>query len=295
MTARFPRQMASVVCLFCALLAARAFAQPKRFRPNDNYAQVGKPDQEAGRKILQTFRSHGLYPGQHYLEFNLTILPRRGDERTIAGRLWGTHDDQGNLTRIVLASGVAGQETRLLVRVGPTSAAWSFVPGQSTAVQPLGAAALFQPLAGSDVTAFDLEMPFLYWNDFVFEGVSKVRGRPANVFLMKPSAGAIPAAEKLTGVRVYLDTEYSAVVEFQEIDAEDQAIKTVSTLDLKKVDDQWIVKSIDYRVEATHNKSRFTVTAAAENQEFSPALFEPAVLAEPIQPPAPSAITKIAP
>jgi len=257
--------------------------------------QVGKPDQEEGRKVLQTFRSHGLYPGQHYLEFTLSILPRRGEERSVPGRLWGTHDTQGNLTRIVLSPGVPGQETRLLVRIGPKSAAWTFTPGKDSSVQPLSSAALFEPLAGSDVTAFDLEMPFLYWDDFVFEGVSKVRGRPAHVFLMKPPANLIPGAQKITGVRLYLDTEYSAVVQFQEVGADDSPIKTMSTLDLKKVDDQWIVKSIDYRVEETRNKSRFTVTAAAENQEFSPALFEPAVLAEPIQAPAASSITKIGP
>ena len=287
--------MTSVVCLFCFCAGTALVAQPKRFQPSSDYAHVGKADQEEGRKVLQTFRSRGLFPGQHYLEFLLTILPRRGDERSIPGRLWGTHDNRGNLTRIVLAPGVAGQETRLLVRVGPTSAAWTFTPGKDRAVQPLSSAALFEPLAGSDVTAFDLEMPFLYWNDFVFEGVSKVRGRPAHVFLMKPPAGFIPASEKITGVRLYLDTEYTAVVQFEEVGANDEPIKTVSTLDLKKVDDQWIVKSIDYRVEATHNKSRFTVTAAAENQEFSSALFEPAVLEDSIQPPAAAAIVKVGP
>jgi len=278
--------MTSVVCLFCFCAASALIAQPKRFQPSSDYAHIGKVDQEEGRKVLQTFRSRGLYPGQHYLEFVLSILPRRGEEKDVPGRLWGTHDERGNLTRIVLAPGVAGEETRLLVRVGPTSAAWTFTPGKDHAVQPLSAAALFTPLAGSDVTPFDLEMPFLYWNDFVFEGVSKVRGRPAHVFLMKPPAGFVPTTEKITGVRLYLDTEYTAVVQFEEVGANDEAIKTVSTLDLKKVDNEWIVKSIDYRVEATHNKSRFTVTAAAENQEFSPALFDPAVLEDPIQPPA---------
>lgn len=287
--------MTSVVCLFCLWGATPLRAQPKRFQPSSDYAHVGKIDQEEGRKVLQTFRSRGLYPGQHYLEFLLTILPRRGDEHSIPGRLWGTHDERGNLTRIVLAPGVAGQETRLLVRVGPTSAAWAFTPGKDLAVQPLSAAGLFEPLAGSDVTAFDLEMPFLYWNDFVFEGVSKIRGRPAHVFLMKPPAGFIPANQKISGVRLYLDTEYAAVVQFEEVGADNEPIKTVSTLDLKKVDDQWIVKSIDFRVEVTHNKSRFTVTGVAENQEFSSALFDPAVLEDSIQPPASSAIVRVGP
>jgi len=287
--------MTSVVCLFCFCWASTLLAQPKRFQPSSDYAHLGKVDQEEGRKVLQSFRSRGLYPGQHYLEFVLTILPRRGEEHSVPGRLWGTHDERGNLTRIVLAPGAAGQETRLLVRVGPASAAWTFTPGKNQAVQPLSASALFEPLAGSDVTAFDLEMPFLYWDDFVFEGVSKIRGRPAHVFLMKPPAGFIPADQKIAGVRLYLDTEYTAVVQFEEVSPDNEPIKTVSTLDLKKVDDQWIVKSIDYRVEATHNKSRFTVTAAAENQEFSSALFDPAVLEDSIQPPAASAIVKIGP
>ena len=49
-------------------------------------------------------------------------------------------------------------------------------------------------------------------------------------------------------------------------------LKTLSILDLKKIGDQWIVKSVDFRDETTRNKTRFAVTAAALNQNFPSAL-----------------------
>jgi hypothetical protein len=283
---RFFRQAAFVACLFCFFSSATdsLFAQPRRYRPAPNYVQLGRPDPAEGKRIIDEFRQLGL-AGEYYWEFELRAMPRRGEERTVQGRLWGGRNDRGPITRVVLAPGVVAAERRLLIQNGPQSAIWSWRSGQGDTVSPLPLGALFDPLADTDLTAFDLQMPYLYWNDFIFEGVAKMRGRPAYSFLLYPPAEVAAQKPELTGVRVYLDTQFKAPVQSELIGAEGRILKSMSVLDVKRVDDQSIVKSVDVRNEETRNKTRFSVTGAAMGLDFSTSLFEPASLANAVSPP----------
>lgn len=285
--------MLACLVVFGALLSVDAFGQSRRYRPPAHYVQIGKPDQAEGRRILEDFRLKGI-AGDYYLEFALRVLPRRGDERTVPGRLWGGRNDRGPISRVILQPGVIGSESRLLVQNGPRSAVWAW-PGSDGQVSPLGSAALFSPLASTDLTAFDLQMPFIYWNDFVFEGVEPVRGRPAHVFLLYPPADIAAQKPDLAGVRVYLDTQFGALVQAEQIGDGNRVLKSITVLDLKKVDDQWIVKTIEVRDETTRNKTQFAITGAALGLDFSGGLFEPAALADTITPPAAARIRQVGP
>jgi hypothetical protein len=272
-----------------------AFAQ-KGYRPPPSYLQIGKPDQEQGRAVLEQFRGQGI-AGDYYLEFELRVLPRHGAERVLPGRLWGSRNAAGPISRISVRSAEAdaAPEARLLVQSGASPQLWSWSEESGGAVEQPGAGALFAPVAGTDLTPFDLQMPFLYWPEFVYEGLVRMRGRPAHQFLLYPPAEITAQHPALTGVRVYLDTQYTALVEAEMIGDGGRPLKTLSVLDLKKVDQQWIVKSIDLRDEATGNKTRFTVTAAALNQTFPAAIFDPARLAEPVTMPAGAQLVRLAP
>ncbi|HEY0945072.1 MAG TPA: outer membrane lipoprotein-sorting protein [Opitutaceae bacterium] len=268
-------------------------AQQKSYRPLPRYAQGPRPDQAEGRRILEEFRQLGI-AGDYFLEFQLRVMPRRGDEHRLDGRWWGSRNAAGAISRlVVLPQGESG-ETRLLVQNGVRPAAWRWSAPQARP-EPLGLEALFDRVADTDVTIFDLQMPFLHWNDFVFEGVAKVRGRPAQTFLLYPPAEFSAAYPALTGVRVFLDLEFHALVQAEQIGAEGRPLKAMTVLDLKKIGDQWIVKSIDLRDETTRNKTRFSVTGAALNLDFSPTLFSPEELSEPVAPPAAGQISRIAP
>ena len=158
---------------------------------------------------------------------------------------------------------------------------WRWTEGSGAPAAPLGVEALFEPVAGTDLTAFDLQMPFLFWPEFVYEGLARMHGRPAHKFLFYPPADIAARNPALHGVRAYIDTQYTAFVQAELIGENDQAVKTLSILDLKKIGEQWIVKSVDCREEATRNKTRFSVTAAALDQHFSSAVFDPMNLAGP--------------
>jgi hypothetical protein len=292
----FKRQAIWFVCLFAlyALSSRSADAQPRRFRPQPQYLQIGTPDQDKGRKILESFRSRGVYAGDNYFEFELRILPRRGAEKSIQGKLWTGDNPQGPVSRIILSPGVAGAEERLLVQSGPSSAVWKWKPGMDTAT-PLNLAGLFEKLGESDVTPFDLQMPYLYWTEFAYEGVSRLRGRPADTFLMYPPKNVAELRPDLTGIRLYLDSQYNAPVQAEYLGADGKPAKTVSVVDLKHLGDQWVVKSIDFRDEATRNKTRFALTGATVGLEFAYSLFEPGMLKELIQSPAEDRIQRVAP
>jgi hypothetical protein len=281
--------------VLAAILAAAldGRAQSKGYRPPPEYVQLGQPDQQEGRRIVAEFRRVGLAAGDFYLEFDLRVLPRRGPERLQHGQMWGTRNDQGALTRVVLKDETGGGR-RLLVQNGPEPAIWSWQSG-AAGIQRLGLAEQFLPLAQTDLTPFDLQMPFLFWNDFTFEGVARLRGRPAHRFLFLPPAEITAVHPALTGVRVSLDTQFHAPVETELIGEGGRVLKTVSLLELKKTQEQWIMKTIDLRDEATRNKTRFTVTGAALGLTFAPALFEPGALADDVPPPTAERIVRFGP
>jgi len=267
----------------CGVLAALAglgglCAQPEAFRPAPVFPGGSRPDQAAGAQALADFRRAGL-AGDSWLAFELRVLPRQGAERRLGGRLFAGRRSDGNWTRLHLP--VEGGESRWLIRSGAEPAAWQCDgAGAAPAVRPLGAAEVFAPLAGTDLTLFDLQMPFLHWRDFVYEGLARVRGRPAHRLLLYPPADLRAARPDLSAVRVFLDTQFQALVQAEQLGARGEVARTITVLDLKRTGEQWIVKSIDVRDLATRNKTRLTVTAAAVGQSWPPGTFDPAQLGE---------------
>jgi hypothetical protein len=146
-------------------------------------------------------------------------------------------------------------------------------------------AALFAPVAGTNLTVFDLQMPFLYWPDFNYQGLTRLRGRPTHQFLLqspKDFAGKYPA---LKSVRVFLDTQFNALVQVELVGNDGQTLKTISLLELKRINEQWIPKTFDVRDEVTRDKTRFLVKGAALGLTLPAEMFTPEQLKETVNPP----------
>lgn len=241
------------------------------YRPTPNYVTVGKPDQAEGARVLAEFQRAGI-AGTYWLGFELRVMPRQGDETTVQGELFGTRTDQGPLSRLSI------DRQHWLIQSGLSPAAW--VSSGSAAGRDLSAAQTLEPLAGTDVTIFDLQMPFFYWTDFVYEGLTRAHGRPAHSFVLYPPAGLAAARPELTGVRILVDTQFQALVQAELLGPQGGVEKTISILDLKKVGEHWIPKSIDFRNSRTRGKTRFTVTAAGLDLDLPRETFSPATLGE---------------
>ncbi|HUR56637.1 MAG TPA: hypothetical protein VM029_02935 [Opitutaceae bacterium] len=243
---------------------------------------------EAAR-ILGEFRNSGV-PGQYYLEFELRALPRRGEERVYQGRLWGMRNAQGPISRVELTD-AGGAKHRLLVQNGERAAVWRWANGRATG---LGVTELFAPvIPGVELTAFDLQMPFLYWPDAKLQGVDKVRGRPAHTFLFRAPPEFAAQHPEVAAARASLDTQMNALVQTELLDRNGKVLKRFSPLSLKVVDKQVLPKTIDFRNEATGDKARMQTTAAALGLELPPAMFAPASLAEDARPPAADKVVRI--
>ncbi len=267
--------------------AGRAAPAPKP----PELAQFGKPTAAEAAKLIAQFRSAGL-PGDYFLEFELRGLPRRGEGITLKGRWWGTRNDQGALSRIELTDG-AGVPHRLLLQNGERPVVWRWADGR---VGQAGPAEMMTPLvAGVEISAFDLQMPFLYWPGATVERITRALGRPAYEFVFPaPAAFASEKAGGISAMRAYFDTQFNAPVR-TEVIANGTVAKTLELLSLKTVDKQTLPKAVDYRNEVTRDKTRLQITGAALNLHWPSTLFEPASLAQPASPPAPDRVTPIEP
>jgi hypothetical protein len=251
-------------------------------------APAGVSAKDAER-ILGEFRNSGI-PGQYYLDFELRALPRRGEERVFQGRLWGMRNDKGPISRVELTDG-AGKKHRLLVQNGERAGVWRWAEGKVTG---LGVAELFAPvIPGVELTASDLQMPFLFWPDAKLQSIDKVRGRPAHTFLFRAPAEFTAQHPQVTAARASLDTQMNALVQTELLDAKGKVLKRFSPLSLKMVDKQVLPKAVDFRNEATGDKTRMQITAAALGLELGPALFAPASLAEDVRPPAADKLVRL--
>lgn len=281
-----------VACVAAASLGSAAPAS----RSAPPLSQFGKLDTAEARTALDQLRRQGI-AGDYYLELQLRVMPRRGEERLIRGHLWGGRNAIGPLTRVALdgsAGAGASPELRLLVQNGRESGAWRW--RNERGVEKLGVASLFEPLIpDTELTAFDLQMPFLFWDRFEYEGLARFRGRPAHVMVLRPPAEFAAKHPALTGVRVHLDTQFNALVQTELLGERDAVMKTLSLVDLKRIGEQWVPKTFDLRDERTRNKTRVSVTAAALGLDFAGTLFEPAMLADEVRPPDPARMTRIEP
>lgn len=246
-------------------------AQSGGVRPAPTYVGGSKPDQTDGARILAEFRQAGI-AGTHWLSFELRVLPRKGAERLIAGELFGTHGPQGPLSRLSLAG------RSWLIQSGPVPAAWMAPDGT---VRPATTAETLQPVANTDFTLFDLQMPFLHWPDFVYEGLAKVRSRPAHRFLLYPPADFAVVRPSLSAVRVFIDTQFQALVQVEQLGPDGRPVKSVTLIDLKKVGKQWLVKSVDLRNHLTRDKTRLTFKAVALDLALPAEAFTPEQLTQP--------------
>ncbi len=277
--------------LLASLLAADAAlaAPPTVANPSSGaYVQAGELDQAEGRRAIELFRNAGI-PGEYYLEFDIRVMPRRGEDKIYHGRLWGGRNDQGAVMRLAVQD-ATGHERRLLIQNGERAGVWRS-DSRTETPQPVSD---FEPLVpGVELTAFELQMPYLYWSDVKLLSVAPVRGRPAHVFWFRPPAEWAKQHPDIGAVRACLDTQYHAPVQSELIGPSGRVLRTLSLVDLKKIDDQFIVKSIDLRNDETRDKTRFQVTAAALGLDFTGPVFDPARLNEDVARPEPARTTRL--
>ena len=147
---------------------------------------------ERAAEILSEFRNQRL-AGDFSFKFELEHLPRRGRTTLFAGQIWGTWQHSRPVLRVHLrpvTGDLHAAAVSMLSRNGPTPKIWTMRenPGiEPTGPQEVTGGDLLEPiLDGMLYSPFDLQMPFIYWPEYEFEGRGRKKGREALVFRMLP-------------------------------------------------------------------------------------------------------------
>lgn len=263
-------------CVWALTLGSVFAAAPAGPRPE--LAQVGKPDAREAARLIDQFRNSGL-PGEYYLEFELRQMPRRGDTGApFQGRWWGSRNEEGAVLRIEL-TGPTGETYRLLLQNGERARAWRLENGQPVELDVRGMMAPLVP--GVEISAFDLQMPFLYWPDASVEKITRVLGRPAYAFVFPAPEAFKQQFSGIGAARAYLDTQFNVPMQTEVVSPNGQVVKTLALLSLQTVNRQTLPKAADYRNEVTRDKTRLQITAVGLNLDLPATTFRPGSLAQP--------------
>lgn len=234
-------------------------------------------EREEGEQRLREMRQMGI-EGVYSFLFEVRVMPRRGEDVRFTGQLWGSRNAAGPVFRYEFRApeGEKDRVLRFLVQNGFEPEIWRYDSAEEEPrVEQLEESQLFTPITGTNFTPFDLQMPYLFWQDFAYEGLSRVRGRSSHGFLMYPPSDLAAEFPWLEGVRIFLDAEFHALTGAEVLGEEGEPVRSFTILEIKRVVDEWIVKSIDYRDRLTGDKTRLSIRGAVfdlpeEGFSFSP-------------------------
>lgn len=269
----------AVAGLFCALITTngqRAGREmPSRF--------MDRIDAEEGARRLSDFRRQRL-EGDFCFEFELEHKPRRARTELYKGIMWGSWNDLGPVTRVLIPaskdqksiSAGAPQMVDLIIQNGEHPEAWIRHTPDSVYKRVEGRA-IFEPiLPGILYAPFDLQMPFIYWKDFVYEGPALFGvSRVVQEFLMLAPEDSASALRGIASVKVGLDDTYNALWRIETINEDDSVASRFTVESFKKIQDQYIVKRITLTDYPTKDRTTFNVKKASVGISLSHEIFDP--------------------
>lgn len=279
---RIMRQLPAIFCaLFMGFFAIGELGAQKRFGPSPLNTLGKDPDQKVGWKALQEFRQLGISAAYQF-SFELKVEPRLEDTRTVKGMMIGKPSEAGPLSRIDLTGeeGASGDSLRLLLQNGIFPTAWRISSESSGLVEVVDSKNYFDPIAGSDVSIFELLMPFQFWQRFYYEGRTELGRRPTHVFWMYPPEEDAELLKHTAGVRLFVNDQFHAMMKAEIFDADRKHIKTLTIRDFKKVDGTWVVVKVDVWNEVARENTRFKVTQAKVGIDLADHYFTPEALPE---------------
>jgi hypothetical protein len=243
--------------------ASTLFGQGSNRRPKIEILR--EIDLEEGRQRLSSFRRMWVV-GDYSLKYSLQYIPRRGKRKEIKGTFWGSNAQDGPVSLIQI-HGDPG--TQLYLKNGPFASVSKSQAG-SYEWQEIDVSQWFTPVDEAvTLTPFDLMMPFIYWPDWTYVGVTKTQSRVAHAFLMAAPDSLKGNPLGLHGVVVFLDESFNAPLKADYISADDVVLKSLRLINFKKVDDEWLPKTMDFLDDKTRDKTRLSIKEAAMHRDFS--------------------------
>lgn len=244
-----------------------------------------KIDAEEGAKRIASFRAQRL-SGDFCFKFQLEHKPKKSSQTVrYDGVMFGSWNERGPVNRFQLypervtrGKLVEVSPIELIVQNGVSPEVW-IRHGAAESFVRIQEEALFKPIFdGVIYTPFDLQMPFIYWNDYTYEGPANVLSRIGQRFLMKPPEDSLSARHGISGVQIALDDMYYGLlgVEVFGVDGETRSEFTLRSF--QKVQGQYIVKEIvlsEVDAGKVQSSTGFKVKGASVGLIFDTAIFDP--------------------
>ena len=244
---------------------------------------------EAAQQRLSDYRSFVLQDSNQSsfhrgfaMNFKLRHMPRRGSERVRTGTLLGPYLGSG-VTRLLLKSDSGNKKNEyFLFQNGQTPKIWKSNFGDIQA-KVITQTQFLEPLVGGmNQTAFDLLMPFIFWQA-EYEMSGKVAGRPAHLFSFKCPVWMTEKKPNWHKITLALDDTYDAPLRVEILGVDQVPERTLILRSFKKLQDQWIVKEIDCRDRQTRSVTRMQITSSALGLDFDSSVFLPSGLSQSVQ------------
>ena len=244
---------------------------------------------ESAQERLSDYRSFLLSDSNgsrfhegYSLQFQLRHMPRRGNETVKTGILYGPFLGCGVSRLSVVRDSQKNNFSNFLLKNGEDPKFWNVTSNELQPILISPEESLAPLVQGMNQTAFDLLMPFVFWNG-EYKNSGKVAGRPAHIFSFTCPPWITKVKPHWQNITLALDDAYDAPLRVEILGKSQIAERTLILRKFIKVGNRWIVKEIDCHDRKSRSVTRMTVTSAALGLDLDQTLFLPENLVQPIQ------------
>ena len=276
----------SVLSFFVFVSTAFILEASVRF-PARGFAKI--LTDESAQERLSDYRSFLLSESNgsrfhegYSLQFQLRHMPRRGSETVKTGILYGPFLGCGVSRLSVVRDSQKNNFSNFLLKNGEDPKFWNVTSNELQPILISPEKSLAPLVQGMNQTAFDLLMPFVFWNG-EYKNSGKVAGRPAHVFSFTCPPWITKVKPHWQNITLALDDAYDAPLRVEILGKSQIAERTLILRKFKKVGNRWIVKEIDSHDRKSRSVTRMTVTSAALGLDLDQTLFFPENLVQPIR------------
>jgi len=244
---------------------------------------------ESAQERLSDYRSFLLSESNgsrfhegYSLQFQLRHMPRRGSETVKTGILYGPFLGCGVSRLSVVRDSQKNNFSNFLLKNGEDPKFWNVTSNELQPILISPEESLAPLVQGMNQTAFDLLMPFVFWNG-EYKNSGKVAGRPAHIFSFTCPPWITKVKPHWQNITLALDDAYDAPLRVEILGKSQIAERTLILRKFKKVGNRWIVKEIDCHDRKSRSVTRMIVTSAALGLDLDQTLFLPENLVQPIR------------
>lgn len=244
-------------------------------------------DASDASQLLAFFKAQRLEENFCF-HFQLRQKPRRGRSVDYEGVMYGSWNEEGPVSRYRLYPNAIGDVSpvdtspiEIIVQNGRLPRVW-MRHRDAEAFTLVEDASLFKPIFdGILYTPFDLQMPFIFWDNYEYVGPSRVLSRIGQKFLMFPPAGSLAERHGVAAVRVSIDDTYYALLRAEVLQGDYETRSQFTVRGIKKIQDRYIVKEVELKNLFTKDATTFSVKAARVGLELGDSIFDPGSPEEP--------------